>query len=155
MLFWLLCRCIYCNDHCRSSIHRYTCKCVLYSFRRYHRSSLPDVSLRRCPCQALHQQRCGLSHSGRCMQRAVQGAQKKIKRRYTLRFLSVIIASAILCYGGINAAVALIAIYPIAIGIFQRAGIPKRFIMGAICGGAFTFALSGPARRSRPTLWQW
>ena len=69
---------------------------------------------------------------------------KKDKTRYTLGFLSVIIASAILCYGGINAAVALIAIYPIAIGIFQRAGIPKRFIMGAICGGAFTFALSGP-----------
>ena len=69
---------------------------------------------------------------------------KNDKARYTLGFLSVIIASAILCYGGINAAVALIAIYPIAIGIFQRAGIPKRFIMGAICGGAFTFALSGP-----------
>ena len=65
-------------------------------------------------------------------------------RRYALGFLTVIIASAILCYGGINAAVALIAIYPIAIGIFRRAGIPKRFIMGAICGGAFTFALSGP-----------
>lgn len=69
---------------------------------------------------------------------------KNEKRKYALGFLSVIIASAILCYGGINAAVALIAIYPIAIGIFQRAGIPKRFIMGAICGGAFTFALSGP-----------
>ena len=69
---------------------------------------------------------------------------KSEKQKYTLGFLSVIIASAILCYGGINAAVALIAIYPIAIGIFERAGIPKKFIMGAICGGAFTFALSGP-----------
>ena len=66
------------------------------------------------------------------------------KAKYMLGFLSVILASAILCYGGINAAVALIAIYPIAIGIFWKAGIPKRFIMGAICGGAFTFALSGP-----------
>ncbi len=69
---------------------------------------------------------------------------KTQKMKYSLGFLSVIIASAILCYGGINAAVALIAIYPIAISIFERAGIPKRFIMGAICGGAFTFALSGP-----------
>lgn len=69
---------------------------------------------------------------------------KTAKRRYALGFLTVIIASAILCYGGINAAVALIAIYPIAIRVFERAGIPKRFIMGAICGGAFTFALSGP-----------
>lgn len=69
---------------------------------------------------------------------------KTDRKKYALGFLSVIIASAILCYGGINAAVALIAIYPIAIGIFEKAGIPKRFIMGAICGGAFTFALSGP-----------
>lgn len=69
---------------------------------------------------------------------------KSDRSRYALGFLTVIIASAILCYGGINAAVALIAIYPIAIGVFKRAGIPKRFIMGAICGGAFTFALSGP-----------
>lgn len=69
---------------------------------------------------------------------------KTDRARYHIGFLSVIIASAILCYGGINAAVALIAIYPIALGIFKRAGIPKRFIMGAICGGAFTFALSGP-----------
>lgn len=69
---------------------------------------------------------------------------KDEKRKYMLGFLSVILAAAILCYGGINAAVALIAVYPIAIGVFERAGIPKRFIMGAICGGAFTFALSGP-----------
>lgn len=69
---------------------------------------------------------------------------KTDKTRYALGFLSVIIAAAILCYGGINAAVALIAIYPIALKIFEKAGIPKRFIMGAICGGAFTFALSGP-----------
>lgn len=32
----------------------------------------------------------------------------------------------------------------LALRIFERADIPKKFIMGAICGGAFTFALSGP-----------
>lgn len=69
---------------------------------------------------------------------------KTEKMKYVYGYLSVIVASAILCYGGINAAVALIAIYPIALGIFEKANIPKRFIMGAICGGAFTFALSGP-----------
>lgn len=69
---------------------------------------------------------------------------KTEKQKYALGFLSVIFSAAIICYGGINAAVALLTIYPIALNIFQRAGIPKRFIMGAICGGAFTFALSGP-----------
>ena len=69
---------------------------------------------------------------------------KSEKQKYALGFLSVILSAAIICYGGINAAVALLTIYPIALNIFQKAGIPKRFIMGAICGGAFTFALSGP-----------
>ena len=69
---------------------------------------------------------------------------KTQKQKYTQGFLSVILSSAIICYGGINAAVALLTIYPIALNIFRKAGIPKRFIMGAICGGAFTFALSGP-----------
>ncbi|MCF0137003.1 MAG: GntP family permease [Oscillospiraceae bacterium] len=69
---------------------------------------------------------------------------KTEKSKYALGFLSIILSAAILCYGGINAAVAIIAVYPIALRIFKRAGIPKRFIMGAICGGAFTFALSGP-----------
>lgn len=64
--------------------------------------------------------------------------------RHAFGFLSVIISSAVLCFGGINAAVAIITIYPIAANIFERAGIPRRFIMGAICGGAFTFSLSGP-----------
>lgn len=72
-----------------------------------------------------------------------QNAKTK-KQKYRQGFLSVILSSAIICYGGINAAVALLTIYPIALSIFQKAGIPKRFIMGAICGGAFTFALSGP-----------
>ena len=66
------------------------------------------------------------------------------KRKYALGFLSVIISAAVLCYGGINAGVVLVAIYPIALNIFKRAGIPKRFIIGAITGGAFTFALAGP-----------
>lgn len=69
---------------------------------------------------------------------------KTEKQKYALGFLSVILSAAIICYGGINAAVALLTIYPIALNIFQKAGIPKRFIMGAICGGAFTFALTGP-----------
>ncbi|MGI6072940.1 MAG: GntP family permease [Lachnospiraceae bacterium] len=69
---------------------------------------------------------------------------KNDRQIYARGMLAVIVSSAILCYGGINAAVAIITIYPIALQIFKTAGIPKRFIMGAICGGAFTFALSGP-----------
>lgn len=45
---------------------------------------------------------------------------KTEKMKYVYGYLSVIVASAILCYGGINAAVALIAIYPIALGILKK-----------------------------------
>lgn len=69
---------------------------------------------------------------------------ESVGKNFSKAFLAVIIASAILCYGGINSGVAIVTIYPIALGIFAAAGIPKKFIMGAICGGAFTFALCGP-----------
>lgn len=66
------------------------------------------------------------------------------KRKLVMGCLAVIIATAILCYGGINSGVVIVTVYPIALEIFRKAGIPKRFIMGVICGGAYTFALSGP-----------
>lgn len=76
--------------------------------------------------------------------RVMFGGAKDKRRVFPLAILAVILASALLCYGGINAAVAIITIYPVAMHVFEQANIPKRFILGAICGGAFTFALSGP-----------
>ncbi|MBA4699691.1 MAG: GntP family permease [Ruminococcus sp.] len=70
--------------------------------------------------------------------------QQNTRKNFARAFLAVILASAVLCYGGINSGVAIVTIYPIALGIFAAADIPKKYIMGAICGGAFTFALSGP-----------
>ena len=65
-------------------------------------------------------------------------------RKYVSCILAMVAASGVLAYCGMNSLVTLIAMYPIALRLMERAGIPKRFIMGAICGGAFTFALSGP-----------
>lgn len=71
-------------------------------------------------------------------------AVKNERGRVAFGIMSVILSSAVLCFGGINATVAIITIYPIAVSIFERAAIPRRFVIGAICSGTFTFALSGP-----------
>jgi H+/gluconate symporter-like permease len=54
--------------------------------------------------------------------------------------LGVILAGAILCYGGISALVIAFTMYPIALSLFQRADLPRRLIPGAIAAGCFTFA---------------
>lgn len=73
-------------------------------------------------------------------------------RRRTLGVLVVILASALICYGGINAAIVIITICPIALSVFQKCGIPKRFIPGVILGGCCTFALTGPGSPQTPNI---
>ena len=73
-------------------------------------------------------------------------------RRRILGVIVVILASALICYGGINAAIVIITIYPIGLSVFQRCGIPKRFIPGVILGGCCTFALTGPGSPQTPNV---
>ena len=56
--------------------------------------------------------------------------------------LSVVICCAVLTYGGVSLFVVAFAIFPIAAALFYDAGVPKRFIPGAIALGAFTFTMS-------------
>lgn len=65
-------------------------------------------------------------------------------RRQLMGVLMVILSSALICYGGINAAIVIITIYPIALAVFEKCDIPKRFAPGVILGGCVTFSLSGP-----------
>lgn len=58
--------------------------------------------------------------------------------------ISVIIASAILSYGGVSTFVVVFAVLPIALNLFRDADIPRRFIPGAIYFGACTFACCAP-----------
>ena len=73
----------------------------------------------------------------------VQRAGTPAARR-RMSILMVILSSALLCYGGINAAVVIITVYPIALSIFRSGDIPRRFAPGVILSGCVTFALSGP-----------
>jgi H+/gluconate symporter-like permease len=56
--------------------------------------------------------------------------------------LAVVLACAILTYGGVSLFVVAFAIYPIAANLFYEADIPKRLIPATIALGAFTFTMT-------------
>ena len=55
--------------------------------------------------------------------------------------LSVVLAGAVLTYGGVSLFVVVFAVYPFAAALFREADIPKRLIPGSIALGAFTFTM--------------
>lgn len=56
--------------------------------------------------------------------------------------LGVIIASAVLAYGGVSVFVVVFAVYPLAVNMFREANIPRRLLPGTIVAGMMTFAMT-------------
>ncbi|SFB02619.1 MULTISPECIES: GntP family permease [unclassified Bacillus (in: firmicutes)] len=56
--------------------------------------------------------------------------------------LGVLVASAILTYGGVSLFVVVFAIYPIALALFKEANISRKLIAPTIVLGAFTFTMT-------------
>ncbi len=56
--------------------------------------------------------------------------------------LTVVLACALLTYGGVSLFVVAFAIYPIARSLFEAADIPKRLVPATIALGAFTFTMT-------------
>jgi H+/gluconate symporter-like permease len=56
--------------------------------------------------------------------------------------LAVVLACAVLTYGGVSLFVVAFAVFPIAAGLFREAEVPKRLIPGAIALGSFTFTMT-------------
>ncbi|GIX23317.1 MAG: citrate transporter [Caldimonas sp.] len=56
--------------------------------------------------------------------------------------IAVVMACALLTYGGVSLFVVAFAVYPIAAELFRAASIPKRLIPAAIALGAFTFTMT-------------
>ncbi len=56
--------------------------------------------------------------------------------------LAVVLACAVLTYGGVSLFVVAFAVYPVAAALFRQADIPKRLIPAAIALGSFTFTMS-------------
>ncbi|MCS2610681.1 GntP family permease [Halomonas dongshanensis] len=73
-------------------------------------------------------------------QAIAQGIVTRIGRRHVV--LTVVMACALLTYGGVSLFVVAFAIYPIGRELFRQADIPKRLIPAAIALGAFTFTMT-------------
>jgi H+/gluconate symporter-like permease len=56
--------------------------------------------------------------------------------------LSVVLASAVVTYGGVSVFVAFFVLVPMAQEMFRAADIPRRLMPATICLGAFTFTMS-------------
>jgi H+/gluconate symporter-like permease len=56
--------------------------------------------------------------------------------------LAIVLACAVLTYGGVSLFVVAFAVYPIAAALFRAADLPKRLIPGTIALGAFTFTMT-------------
>jgi H+/gluconate symporter-like permease len=56
--------------------------------------------------------------------------------------LAVVLACAVLTYGGVSLFVVAFAVYPIAAALFRQADLPKRLIPATIALGAFTFTMT-------------
>lgn len=76
------------------------------------------------------------------------GAALAISRRFVSwlgernALLAIVLACAVLTYGGVSLFVVAFAVYPIATAMFRRAAIPKRLIPATIALGAFTFTMT-------------
>jgi H+/gluconate symporter-like permease len=55
---------------------------------------------------------------------------------------AIVLACAVLTYGGVSLFVVAFAVYPIAAALFRQARVPKRLIPGTIALGAFTFTMT-------------
>ena len=76
------------------------------------------------------------------------GAALSIARSITERLgearavMAVVLACAVLTYGGISLFVVAFAVFPVADALFRQAGVPHRLIPPSIALGAFTFTMT-------------
>ncbi|MCL6586309.1 MAG: GntP family permease [Anoxybacillus sp.] len=56
--------------------------------------------------------------------------------------LAVVLACAVLTYGGVSLFVVAFSVYPMAVSLFKQANLPRRFIPGALAFGSVTFTMT-------------
>lgn len=56
--------------------------------------------------------------------------------------LAIVIACAVLTYGGVSLFVVAFAVYPMALSLFKEANLPRRFIPAALAFGSVTFTMT-------------
>lgn len=66
--------------------------------------------------------------------------------------VACLVTAAALSYGGINSFVIIFALYPIALKLFEEADISTHLLPGIVCGGMWTFAMTGPFTPQIPNI---
>ena len=56
--------------------------------------------------------------------------------------LAIVIACAVLTYGGVSLFVVAFCVYPMALSLFKQADLPRRFIPAALAFGSVTFTMT-------------
>ncbi|MEW9501033.1 GntP family permease [Jeotgalibacillus marinus] len=56
--------------------------------------------------------------------------------------LAIVLACAVLTYGGVSLFVVAFSVYPMALSLFKRADLPRRFIPAALAFGSVTFTMT-------------
>jgi len=69
-----------------------------------------------------------------------QGIVRRLGAQHAV--LAIVLACAVLTYGGVSLFVVAFAVYPIAAALFRQAQVPKRLIPATIALGAFTFTMT-------------
>ncbi|WP_080871997.1 GntP family permease [Oceanobacillus timonensis] len=64
----------------------------------------------------------------------------KIGMKYAV--LAIVLACAVLTYGGVSLFVVAFAVYPMAVSLFKEANLPRRFIPAALAFGSTTFTMT-------------
>ncbi len=67
-----------------------------------------------------------------------------VVERFGLKYaaLAVVVACAILTYGGVSVFIVAFSVYPMALSLFKRADLPRRFIPAALAFGSVTFTMT-------------
>jgi hypothetical protein len=108
----------------------------LYTDTSWPRSAAMCCSF--CPCSCWAHVRRLMADSGRPA--LAHWIVRTLGKKYAIQ--TVVLACALLTYGGVSLFVVAFAIYPIARNLFEEAQIPKRLIPATIALGAFTFTMT-------------
>lgn len=68
--------------------------------------------------------------------------------------LAIVLACAVLTYGGVSLFVVAFSVYPMALSLFKQADLPRRFIPAALAFGSVTFTMTSAGRLKSKTGFQ-
>lgn len=75
---------------------------------------------------------------------AADSVSEYIVGKFGMKFavLAIVIACAVLTYGGVSLFVVAFSVYPMALSLFRQADLPRRFIPAALAFGSVTFTMT-------------